>query len=152
MVLKLDTINETQKLGISLGAQLRGGEVFELVGDIGAGKTTLTKSIAKGMGIDEDVQSPTFTLSRTYDAPSGLKLAHYDFYRISDAGILAAELAEASERDDTVTIVEWAGIVDGVLPSDRIVLTIRPTSEDARNIELVSTGKKSQQFMERLSR
>ena len=68
-----------RELGAAIGRAVSGGEVLELVGDIGAGKTTLTKGIARAMGIDEPVQSPTFTISRVYDSPRGLSLAHYDF-------------------------------------------------------------------------
>ena len=74
----------------------RGGEVLELVGDIGAGKTTLTKGIAQALEINEPVQSPTFTISRVYDSPRGLSLAHYDFYRLGNAGIMSEEIREVA--------------------------------------------------------
>ena len=123
---------EMRRLGQNLGASLKGGEVIELVGDIGAGKTTLTKGIAAGMGIDEDVQSPSFTLSRVYDSPSGIRLAHYDFYRLSDPGILADELAEVAGDPKIVTVVEWAEIVNDVLPSSHITINISSPTEDSR--------------------
>ena len=72
-------VEETFALGEKLGKSLHGGEVIELVGDIGAGKTALTKGIAKGMGVDDDVQSPTFTISRLYEGRNRIRLAHYDF-------------------------------------------------------------------------
>ena len=90
----VQTAEELIELGVTLGSLLRGGETIELVGDIGAGKTTLTKGLARGMGIAEEVQSPTFTLSRVYDAPNGRRLAHYDFYRLNNAGIMQAELLD----------------------------------------------------------
>lgn len=123
---------EMRRLGQNLGASLKGGEVIELIGDIGAGKTTLTKGIAAGMGIDEDVQSPSFTLSRVYDSPSGVRLAHYDFYRLSDPGILADELAEVAGDPKIVTVVEWAEIVNDVLPSSHITINISSPTEDSR--------------------
>lgn len=127
---------EMRRLGQNLGAGLKGGEVIELVGDIGAGKTTLTKGIAAGMGIDEDVQSPSFTLSRVYDSPSGVRLAHYDFYRLSDPGILADELAEVAGDPKTVTVVEWAEIVNNVLPSPHITINISSPTEDSRLVKV----------------
>ena len=127
---------EMRRLGQNLGANLKGGEVIELVGDIGAGKTTLTKGIAAGMGIDEDVQSPSFTLSRVYDSPSGIRLAHYDFYRLSDPGILADELAEVAGDPKTVTVVEWAEIVNDVLPSSHITINISSPTEDSRLVKV----------------
>ena len=109
---------EMRRLGQNLGAGLKGGEVIELVGDIGAGKTTLTKGIAAGMGIDEDVQSPSFTLSRVYD------------------GILGDELAEVAGDPKTVTVVEWAEIVNNVLPSPHITINISSPTEDSRLVKV----------------
>lgn len=123
-------------LGIAIGKQLIGGEVIELAGDVGAGKTTLTKGIAVGMGVTEDVQSPSFTISRVYDADRGLRLAHYDFYRLHDPGIMADELRDTMHDPHTITIVEWAGIVADVLPASHISVRIEPTSESSRSVVL----------------
>lgn len=119
---------QTRAFGEALGLRLRGGETIELVGDVGAGKTTFTKGLAKGLGIEEDVQSPSFTISRVYEARDDLALAHYDFYRLTDAGILNDELREVMHDSAVVTVIEWADIVEGVLPKDRI--RIRFTSPD----------------------
>ncbi len=122
-------------LGKAIGERLKGGEVIELIGDIGAGKTTLTKGIAQGLGVDEDVQSPSFTISRTYDAGrDGLRLAHYDFYRLHDPGIMADELAEVMHDTTVVTIVEWAEIVANVLADNHIRIRITPTAETMRRV------------------
>ncbi len=122
-------------LGKAIGERLKGGEVIELIGDIGAGKTTLTKGIAQGLGVDEDVQSPSFTISRTYDAGrDGLRLAHYDFYRLHDPGIMADELAEVMHDTTVVTIVEWAEIVANVLADNHIRICITPTAETMRRV------------------
>ena len=122
-------------LGQAIGKQLRGGEVIELIGDVGAGKTTLTKGIAIGLGVDEDVQSPSFTISRTYQtARPNLLLAHYDFYRLHDPGIMASELGEVVNDKGVVTVVEWAEIVNDVLPDGHVRVTIIPTSETARRV------------------
>ena len=142
-----------KQLGQTLGTLLRGGEIIELVGDVGAGKTTLTKGIANGLKIDEDVQSPSFTISRVYDSPSGLRLAHYDFYRLQDAGIMADELHETLHDSKTVTIIEWAEIISGVLPEDRLTITITGDANDehARNVELRSGGEVSERLTEELA-
>jgi tRNA threonylcarbamoyladenosine biosynthesis protein TsaE len=137
--------------GVRLGACLAGGEVLELVGDVGAGKTTLTKGIAAGMGVGEDVQSPSFTISRVYDGRDNLQLAHYDFYRLGDAGIMADELHETIHDPQTVTAIEWAGIVGGVLPSDRVTLSITSPSETLRLVELVAGGEVSRKLLEDLA-
>jgi len=127
---------EMRALGEKLGGLLKGGEVIELVGDVGAGKTTFTKGLAVGLGIDEDVQSPSFTISRVYDARDGLLLSHYDFYRLSDAGIMANELKETTQDPTAVTVIEWADIVDGVLPETRLLIEFAAPTETTRNLTL----------------
>ena len=114
-------------LGERLGALLRGGEVIELVGDVGAGKTTLVKGVGAGLGLDEDVQSPSFTISRVYQARDELELHHYDFYRLDDAGVMSFELAESIENEHAITVVEWGGTVQDVLPTNRLVLNLAYT-------------------------
>lgn len=137
----VQTAAELIKLGEKLGALLDGGEVIELVGDIGAGKTTFTKGVARGMKITDDVQSPTFTISRNYEAPSSLRLAHYDFYRLRDAGIMKMELDEAMHDPGTVTVIEWSDIVNDVLPTDALRITIAVQSNDSRLVTLEGSGK-----------
>lgn len=132
----LNSEAETKAFGEQIGRHLKGGEVIELVGDVGAGKTTLVKGIARGLAIDEDVQSPSFTISRVYDGRDGLQLAHYDFYRLADAGIMADELHETLRDPQTVTIIEWADIVDGVLPDHRLRITFSSPSESTRSLVL----------------
>ena len=138
-----------KQLGEAIGRSVSGGEVLELVGDIGAGKTTLTKGIARALGINEPVQSPTFTISRVYDSPKGLRLAHYDFYRLGEAGIMGDEIREAMD-DDSVIIVEWAGAVDDDLPKDRLVVKITTISEEERLVEFHPGGKKSAELWQKI--
>ena len=138
-----------KQLGEAIGQSLSGGEVLELVGDIGAGKTTLTKGIAQALGISEPVQSPTFTISRVYDSPKGLRLVHYDFYRLSEAGIMGDEIREAMD-DDSVVVVEWAGAVDDNLPKDRLVVKITTISEEERLVEFHPGGKKSTELWQKI--
>lgn len=113
---------DMKQLGISIGRQLRGGECIELIGDVGAGKTTLTKGIGEGLEVDDDVQSPSFTISRTYPARNGLFLSHYDFYRLPEPGVMSYELKESLGDMKTVTVVEWGETVQDILPSERIRL------------------------------
>lgn len=117
-------------LGTQIAAQLHGGQVIELIGDVGAGKTTFTKGLARGLGITEAVQSPTFTISRRYQGKRW-HLAHYDFYRLDDAGIMQDELAETLADPDTITVIEWAGSVAGILPAEHITITITADAADA---------------------
>lgn len=148
MAIEIKSEAEMKALGARLGALLCGGEVIELVGDVGAGKTTLTKGIAQGLEITEDVQSPSFTISRVYDAREGLRLSHYDFYRLHDAGIMADELQETLSDPHGVTIIEWAELVSGVLPEDRITISITSPTESSRVIECSANGEKSAHIAE----
>jgi len=138
-----------KQLGEAIGRSVSGSEVLELVGDIGAGKTTLTKGIAQALGINEPVQSPTFTISRVYDSPKGLRLAHYDFYRLGEAGIMGDEIREAMD-DNSVVVVEWAGAVDDDLPKDRLVVKITTISEEERLVEFHPGGKKSTELWHKI--
>ena len=142
---------EMKIFGAKLGGLLQGGECIELVGDVGAGKTTLVKGIAQGLEIDETIQSPSFTISRVYDTPHELRLAHYDFYRLHDAGIMADELREAAADAQVITIIEWADIVSGVLPEDHLTITIQATSESERALTLAGQGPLSQKIVEQLA-
>jgi tRNA threonylcarbamoyladenosine biosynthesis protein TsaE len=151
MVTEVHSDMEMKAFGAKIGALLKGGEIIELVGDIGAGKTTLAKGIASGLEIDEDVQSPTFTISRVYDGRNNLQLAHYDFYRLPDAGIMADELHEMLHEPHVITIIEWAEVVSGVLPDDCLVVHITSPSETDRRIELTAGGEKSKSLLEKLS-
>jgi tRNA threonylcarbamoyladenosine biosynthesis protein TsaE len=151
---KIEIINEPamKAFGARLGSLLKGGDVIELIGDVGAGKTTLTKGLATGLQIDEDVQSPSFTISRVYDrAADATRLAHYDFYRLQDAGIMANELFEATRDPDTITVIEWADIVTGVLPEDHLTLVLSSPTETSRIIELTAHGARAQQIVEALA-
>ena len=150
MTTEVDSGESMQELGARIGALLHGGEVIELVGDVGAGKTTFTKGLAKGLGIDEDVQSPTFTISRVYDARDELTLAHYDFYRLVDAGIMSAELYEAVHDPKNITVIEWGDVVAGVLPRDRLSLSITATADTRRLVRMEAYGERSSTIVEQL--
>jgi len=139
-------------LGKALGATLKGGEVIELIGDLGAGKTQLVRGIAEGIDSIDVVQSPSFTISRIYKG-KGLELHHYDFYRLGDdPGILRAELAESIEDSQVTVVTEWANSVEDVLPRDKLAITITyQDEENARLLILKATGEKSAGIVKELS-
>ena len=151
MHIAVDSEDSMKNFGAKLGQLLGGGEVLELVGDIGAGKTTFTKGLARGLGVTDTVQSPTFTISRVYEARNNLEMRHYDFYRLDEAGIMADELADASSEDSTVTVIEWAGIVDSILPDDRVRIVFEPTGENSRQIEIEALGERSNRLVKELN-
>ncbi len=150
MKIAVDSEAEMKDFGERLGRLLEGGHCLQLVGDVGAGKTTLTKGIARGLAIDEPIQSPTFTISRLYSARDGLTLAHYDFYRLNEPGIMRLELAESIADSSRITILEWADIVEDVLPADHLTVRIVPTAEQSRSVELTAHGAQANHLMEQL--
>lgn len=141
MIIEVKSANEMKEFGKRLSGLLIGGEIIELVGDVGAGKTTLLKGIAEGLGVKEDVQSPSFTINRVYHIRDDLILAHYDFYRLTDAGIMEHELQEALDDKQTIVAIEWSDLVEGVLPSNRLRITIVPLTEDSRRVIVEATGE-----------
>lgn len=126
---------EMQNLGERLAKKLPNSSVIELIGDVGAGKTTLVKGIGKGLGVTETIQSPSYTIFCRYD--SGEKsLHHYDFYRLNDPGLVSYDLDESIHNDNTVTVVEWSDHVKDVLPDQCITITIKTTGENDRHVEI----------------
>jgi tRNA threonylcarbamoyladenosine biosynthesis protein TsaE len=115
---------------------LHGGETIELISDLGGGKTTFTRGLARGFGSTDRVASPTFTISRIYKAPEGREMHHFDFYRLQEAGLISEELADVVNDPQIVIVVEWAGIVQDVLPEERLTITIEKTPDDERIIRL----------------
>jgi tRNA threonylcarbamoyladenosine biosynthesis protein TsaE len=151
MELRVDDEHGMKAFGTRLGAVLMGGEIIELVGDVGAGKTTLVKSIAAGMGIEEDVGSPSYTLSQVYEAPFGLRLAHYDFYRLDDPGLMADALREILTDARVVTAIEWGDLMAGVIPYDHLQIKITPLNEVARQLTVTAGGEASSAWLARLT-
>lgn len=124
--------SEMQEFGKKIAKKLVLGDVLELIGDVGAGKTTLMKGLALGLGVADDVQSPSFTISRVYQMQVG-ELVHYDFYRLDDAGIMADELDDRVYEKQSIIAVEWADSVSGVLPVNRVVIKI-DYAENGRSV------------------
>ena len=110
--------------------------VIELVGDVGAGKTTFTKGLARGLEITEEITSPTFTISKVYKNSHGQKLVHYDFYRLENPGIMVEDLFENLQDPHTVTVIEWADTVSEILPANHLRLEILINDDGSRTLNL----------------
>ena len=110
--------------------------VIELVGDVGAGKTTFTKGLARGLEITEEITSPTFTISKVYENSRGQKLVHYDFYRLENPGIMVEDLFENLQDPQTVTVIEWADTVSEILPANHLRLEILINDDGSRTLNL----------------
>lgn len=101
--------------------------------DLGGGKTTFVRGLARGAGSKDVVASPTFTVSKLYDAP-GFRICHFDFYRLHEAGIMGEEITEVAHDPGIVTVVEWADVVRHVLPEDRLRVVIQQASDGSRQL------------------
>lgn len=113
----------TEKLATAMGRNLRGGECIEFISDLGGGKTTFISSLVKGTGSTDNVSSPTFTISKLYKNDR-FNIHHFDFYRLSDPGLVAEELNEYVNDINSVILIEWADSVRDVLPDKRLVFRI----------------------------
>ncbi|MDB5170302.1 MAG: hypothetical protein JWN82_698 [Candidatus Saccharibacteria bacterium] len=118
--------------------------MIELVSDLGGGKTTFVRGLAKGIGSSDLVSSPTFTLSNVYKGTK-LTINHFDFYRLAKPGIMREELAEVLTDPQAVTVIEWADIVHDVLPQERLTMHITATGEASRRYNL--TGGPGLQYL-----
>lgn len=125
--------DQTEQIAASIGARLRGGESIELDSDLGGGKTTFTRGLARGAGSKDIVSSPTFTISKVYDA-SKFQIHHFDFYRLPSAGLASHEFEDLLGDPKIVLVVEWGGVVDHVLPDGRVTIDIKRTSDDGREL------------------
>ena len=128
--------------GQQLGEQILNSKInlVELIGDVGSGKTTITKGIAKALSVSEAVTSPSFTIAKRYPGKSHI-LAHYDFYRLPDPGLMSEDLFESISDPKTITVVEWAESVSDVLPEKHLSVKITLNEDGSRSVT-VSGDKK----------
>ena len=134
---------EMKAFGKQFASLVKGGDIIELIGDLGSGKTTFVKGLADGLGVKENVQSPSFTLSQQYETNKQAILVHYDFYRLNDPGILRHEIQDHVGNPEFITVIEWGNIVRDILPVDRLTMNIVAPNENTRRIIVESHGVRS---------
>src|SRR6267142_3065571 len=128
-------LDATLKVAMQIGHKLKGGEVIELISDLGGGKTAFVKGLARGLGSSDTVRSPSFTLGNQYKAKR-LTIYHFDFYRLFEPGIMRDELAEVLEDPQAIVVVEWGQIIEDVLPAKRLTVNIKATGETSRELTM----------------
>lgn len=141
---ELDTMNsnETDQFAAMLAGFLKPGDVIALEGDLGAGKTTFTKGLARGLEIKKTVNSPTFTIIKEYNGR--LPLYHMDVYRVADS---CEDLGfDEYFEGDGVTVVEWAHLIEEQLPSEHLAIFLYHEDEEKRKIVLMPKGKRYEQI------
>ena len=135
--MKIHSEQEMLNFGRDFVHNLKPGQnLIELIGDVGAGKTTFTRGLAEGLDIKEPITSPSFTISKTYALPSGGNLIHYDFYRLSDPGLMLDDLTENLSDPENIIIVEWADTVKNFLPENRLKIEIKYLEDGGREVIL----------------
>lgn len=143
------TPEETKEIGERIGKLLEAGSVVCLNGDLGAGKTTLTQSIAKGLDVDDYVTSPTFTLIKEYEGRYHVN--HFDVYRIEDIDEMYDIGYEEYIYSEDVTIIEWASIIEEILPKERIDINIKKLEKNnEREIAIEIYGDKNKELYKEL--
>ena len=125
---------ETASYFFNVGRHVQAGDVYALHGELGAGKTLIASAIARGMGITDDVSSPTFALLEIYDG--SLQLYHFDLYRIDDERELDNLFFEEYWEGEGVSVVEWPEIAAGRLPQTVIKINVEYIDENTRRISL----------------
>ena len=145
--------HETEALGVALGQALQPGDVLALSGDLGAGKTCLARGVARGLGIEEPVTSPTFILIAEYRTAAGFPLYHADTYRLETAPEAAAQAIGLDEllAGDGVAVVEWAERIAALLPADHLHITLTALDDATRQIDLHAAGPRSALLVSRVS-
>jgi tRNA threonylcarbamoyladenosine biosynthesis protein TsaE len=143
------SVEQTHDFGRRLGAQLRGGDVLVLTGDLGAGKTTLTQAIAEGLGVRGPITSPTFVIARVHPSlVGGPELVHVDAYRLGSA-LELDDLDLDADLDASVTVVEWGAGLAEQLSDTRLELTI--TGDDERTVALTGIGARWNAVLDELA-
>ena len=140
MVRETYSEQETFELGKEIGESAQSGDVFTLEGDLGVGKTIFTKGLAYGLGVREDVVSPTFTIVQEYE-DGRLPFYHFDVYRIGDV----EEMDEIGYEDyihgEGVCLIEWANLIEEILPETRIRIVIEKDLEKGSDYRKISINK-----------
>ena len=137
MIIETRSAKETFELGVAIGEKAQAGQVYTLNGDLGVGKTVFTQGLAKGLGITEAVNSPTFTIVQIYEE-GRLPFYHFDVYRIGDI----EEMDEIGFEDyiygEGVSLIEWANLIEELLPERRTEIKIEKDLEQGFNYRKIT--------------
>lgn len=145
-LITINNIDETISLGKRIGELLKPHMLITLNGDLGAGKTTFTKGIGKGLNIKRIINSPTFTILKQYQGT--LRLSHFDAYRLEgESDDLGFE--EIIDSDD-VCVVEWSEFIEDILPRERLEIVIRRIDDNKREFVLNPIGKQYELLVEEI--
>ena len=145
--LKTSSKEETQRLGETIGTLVKPDMVFLMKGDLGAGKTTFTQGVAKGLGIKRTVTSPTFTIQKLY-RDGRLTLNHIDAYRLE--GISQDLGFEEYMMDGGLTVIEWSEFAPDLIPNEYMSITITLDEDFSRNFKFEAVGQEYETLLEEI--
>lgn len=148
MEILVNSLEETKSLALKLADLLEAQDTITLEGDLGAGKTTFTQSLAKGLGITRTVNSPTFTILKQYEGR--LPFNHLDVYRLADSD---EDLGwDELFFGDAVSVIEWAHLIEQDLPAERLGIEIHRIDENKRRFLLKPIGNRYERLCEELKK
>lgn len=148
-MIELSGLDKTEELAKVIGEVALPGDNLVLTGDLGAGKTTLTKGIARGLGIEQIIKSPTYTIIREYDQ-GRLPLYHMDIYRVAASG---ADLGlDEYFEGEGLSVIEWGNLLEEALPEDYLELILEKSDTDLeyRYVKFQAYGEQSEAFKQRI--
>lgn len=145
----LDGEEQTKEIGYKLGTLLTPGSVICLVGDLGAGKTTMTQSLAQALEVDDYITSPTFTIVNEYEGK--MPLYHFDVYRIGSSDEMYDIGYDEYINGEGVCIIEWANLIEDILPDEYLYIELR-YKEMGREMILNPVGEKYERIVEELTK
>lgn len=148
--LRIDSAAEMEALGQAFGQTAKAGSLLLLTGDLGAGKTTLTKGVARALGIHRPVKSPTFTIVREY-REGRLPLFHMDMYRLADGDLSSIDLPGYFDEQGLI-VIEWPQFIIDQLPADYVELTLKRVDDrwnsTVRTVAFKSKGQKNKAWLQ----
>ena len=149
MKLEIHSLEDTKQFAQKMATCCQGKQiVITLDGDLGAGKTTWTQSFGRALGVSQTINSPTFTILKSYKQGNGQPLHHIDAYRLEGA---SQDLGFEDCFDEGICVVEWANFIQDQLPKDHIEITIEQgDQEEERMVTIRATGPSSQELLEGL--
>lgn len=145
----LDNDKETREIGFKLGKLLKPGSIVCLIGDLGAGKTTMTQSLAEALEVDDYITSPTFTIVNEYEGK--MPLYHFDVYRIGCSEEMYDIGFDEYINGEGVCIIEWANIIEDILPDDYLKIELK-YKDMGREMKLIPYGEEYEKIVEELTK
>ena len=141
MIIETFDAKQTFDLGMDIGKKASAGQIYTIIGDLGAGKTVFTKGLAKGLGIEEIISSPTFTIVQVYEG-GRIPFYHFDVYRITEID----EMDEIGYEDyfygEGVCLIEWANLIEDILPESCTQITIEKDLEKGFDYRIITIEEK----------